>query len=112
MARPHSTPWPTAPGSVFFSDVASAATLSRAVRDARIVRLAPGLFTADGRADPGELVARNRWEILARLVPDALIADRSAAGGGLPSAGVLTVVSTGRKEAITLPGLIVVPRAG
>src|SRR3954454_466464 len=84
MARLPTTPWPTAPGSVFFADVASAAMLSRATKDARIRRLARGLYSADLRADPAELVARNRWTVLARLVPDTLIADRSAAEGGRP----------------------------
>jgi len=97
---------------VFFGDVTSAATLSRAVRDGRVRRLATGLFTSDLRADGVELVARNRWAIVARLVPDALIADRSAAEAGMPVAGVLTVVSNDRKEALRLPGLTVAPRRG
>ena len=112
MARPPTTPWPTTPGSVFFGDVASAATLSRAVKDGRIRRLMRGVFTADLHATPADLVARNRWAIVARLVPDALIADRSAAEGGIPSAGVLTVVSDERREDLALPGLVVAPRPG
>jgi len=97
---------------VFFGDVASVATLSRAVDDGRIRRLARGLYSADRRADPAELVARNRWAIVARLVPDALIADRSAAEGGTPAGGVLTVVSSERKEDLVLPGLVIAPRVG
>ncbi len=112
MARQQATPWPTAPGSVFFGDVASAATISRAVKDGRVRRLVRGLFTADLRSGPVELVARNRWDIVARLVPDALIADRSAAEGGMPAAGLLTVVSNERKEPLELPGLVVVARPG
>jgi Fic/DOC family len=112
MPRSHATPWPTAPGSVFFGDVASAATLSRATKDGRIRRLARGLFSADIRADSVELVARNRWAIVARLVPDALIADRSAANGGMPTESVLTVVSAERKEKLVLPGLVIAPRLG
>lgn len=112
MARQPATPWPTNPGSVFFGDVANVATLSRAVKDGRIRRLARGLYSADLRADPAELVARNRWVIVARLVPDALIADRSAAEGGMPVAGVLTVVSEQRKEPLELPGLVIAPRLG
>jgi hypothetical protein len=96
---------------VFFGDVASAAALSRATKADRIRRLARGVYTADLRSDPAELVARNRWAIIARLLPDALLADRSAAEGGVPSAGVLTVVSSERKEDIELPGLTVRPRA-
>lgn len=112
MARQPATPWPTNPGSVFFSDVASDATLSRATKDGRIRRLARGLYSVDLRSDPAELVARNRWKIVARLVPDALIADRSAADGGMPAGGVLTVVSNERKEDVVLPGLVIAPRAG
>lgn len=112
MARQPTTPWPTTPGSVFFGDAASGATLSRAVKDGRIRRLARGLYSADLRGAPAELVARNRWKIVARFVPDALIADRSAAEGGLPAGGVLTVVSSERKEALVLPGLVVSPRSG
>ena len=112
MARRLSAPWPTTPGSVFFGDVASVATLSRAVKDGRLRRLARGLYSADWHAEPAELVARNRWAIVARLVPDALIADRSAAAGGMPVAGSLTVVSTERKEELVLPGLVISPRQG
>ncbi|MGH9041311.1 MAG: Fic family protein [Acidimicrobiia bacterium] len=97
---------------MFFSDVASVATLSRATTAGRIRRLTRGLYSADLRADPAELVARNRWTILARVVPDALIADRSAAGGGMPAGGVLTVVSSERKEVVVLPGLVIAPRPG
>ncbi len=112
MARQPTTPWPTTPGSVFFGDAASGALLSRATKDGRIRRLARGLYSADLRADPVELIARNRWKIVAHLVPDAVIADRSAAEGGMPAGGVLTVISTERKEDVTLPGLIVAPRRG
>ncbi|MEX2548577.1 MAG: Fic family protein [Chloroflexota bacterium] len=112
MARQPTTPWPTTPGSVFFGDAASGATLSRATKDGRIRRLARGIYTADFRADPAELIARNRWKIVAHLVPDAVIADRSAAEGGMPAGGVLTVISNERKEDVTLPGLIVAPRPG
>lgn len=112
MPRTPAAPWPTTPGSVFFGGVASDATLSRATRDGRIRRLAPGLYSADLRSDPAELIARNRWAVVARFVPDALIADRSAAEGGLPVAGVLTVVSNERSEDVKLPGLVVAPRPG
>jgi hypothetical protein len=112
MARQPATPWPTTPGSVFFGDAVSGATLSRATKDGRIRRLAPGLYSADLRSDPAELIARNRWAVVARFAPDAVIADRSAAEGGMPVAGVLTVISNERAEDVNLPGLIVAPRPG
>ncbi len=112
MTRHPVTPWPTTPGSVFFGDVASDATLSRATKDDRIRRLARGLYSADLRSDPAELIARNRWKVVARVVPDAVIADRSAAEGGMPAGGVLTVISNERTENVKLPGLIIAPRPG
>ncbi len=112
MPRQPATPWPTTPGSVFFGDVASGATLSRATKDGRIRRLARGLYSADLRTDPAELIARNRWKIVAHFLPEAVIADRSAAAGGMPAGGVLTVISNERTENVALPGLIVAPRQG
>ena len=112
MPRQPATPWPTTPGSVFFGNAASGAMLSRATKDGRIRRLARGLYSADLRADPTELIARNRWKVVAHLLPDAVIADRSAAEGGMPAGGVLTVISNERREDVTLPGLIVAPRSG
>lgn len=86
--------------------------MSRAVTSHRIRRLAAGVYSADLDADPTELVARNRWEIVARLIPDALIADRSAAADGIPTDDALFVVSRQRARPLTLPGLVVVPRPG
>ena len=62
-------------GWVFFSDATSGATLSRATEDGRVWRP----YSAELRAEPEELLARNRWTIVARLMPDAVIADRWAA---------------------------------
>jgi hypothetical protein len=112
MARQRTTPWPTTPGSIFFGDLASGATLSRATKDGRIRRLARGLYSADLRADPAELITRNRWKVVAGFVPDAVIADRSAAEGGMPAGGVLTIISSDRTEDVILPGLIIAPRPG
>ncbi len=97
---------------MFFGGVASAATLSRAVTAGRIRRLARSVYTADLRADPASIIERNRWTILAELVPDALIADRSAAENGMPAAGVLHIVSATRSRELRLPGLTVSPRPG
>ena len=112
MARPPVTPWPVDSGSVFFRDAASPATLSRATRDGRIRRLAPGVYTADLGTDPTELIRRNRWAVVAELVPDALIADRSAATGARSTDEHLFVVSAERVRDLALPGLVIVPRKG
>jgi hypothetical protein len=112
MARLPTTSWPTGPGTVFFRGATSAATLSRATRDGRIRRIAPGVYSADLLADPEDLVRRNRWSIVAALVPDALIADRSAATGAKSTDAYLFVVSSERSRDLELPGLVIVPRRG
>ncbi len=112
MTRTTTTPWPTARGSVFFNDVAPASTLSRAVASGRIRRLAAGIYTADLTTPPELLVDGNRWEILARIAPDAIVADRSAANNGLPVDGFLFIISDERHRDIVLPGLTIVPRPG
>jgi hypothetical protein len=97
---------------VFFADVAGKSTLSRAVSQGRVRRLAREVYTADLSADPARLVLKNRWEILAYLVPDAMIADRSAATDGEVAAGALFVVSNQRSRPVPLPGLVIRPRPG
>lgn len=109
MPRRPSSPWPIEPGSVFFADAASQPTLSRAVTAGRIRRLAVGVYSADLDAEPAQLISRNRWEVIARLIPDALIADRSAAADGAPADDALFIVSK-RARPLLLPGLAVVPR--
>ena len=78
---------------MFFGDAASAPTLSRAVTAGRIRRLASRVYSADLAADEAALVARNRWQIIGRIIPDAVVADRSAAQDGRPGDGTLFVVS-------------------
>lgn len=112
MPRLPTAPWPTTRGSVFFGDATNSAQLSRAISDGRIRRIARGVYSADLTTDAVELVARNRWSIVRHLVPDALIADRSAAAGGLPVAGRLTIGSAERRRDIVLPDLIISPRDG
>lgn len=112
MTRSKSTPWPTGRRTVFFDDVTSRSTLGRAVAAGRIRRLAPRLYSADLASDPADIVAANRWPILGRLLPGAIVVDRSAAHNGSPSDGCLFVaVERGRKP-LQLPGLEVHVRSG
>lgn len=112
MARTVSTPWPTEARTVFFDDVASRDTLSRAVANGRIRRLAPRLYSADLLSDPAEIVVENRWRILGRILPGAVIADRSAAENGSVAAGVLFVAAEGNRRVVRLPGMEIRIRPG
>lgn len=120
MATSRRDPWPRSPNSVFFAGEASASQLSRAVRDGRIRRIARGVYTADLRTDPQRLIQRNVWAVVGHFVPDAIIADRTAATG-VPTPGLtphgdevsyVFVVSAERTRDVLLPGLIIRPRTG
>ena len=83
----------------------------RAVAAGRARRIARGVYTPDlGRPLP-ELVREHLWQILGHLVPDALIADRSA-GPAMIVSDTLFVVSQHRARSLVLPGLRVAVRVG
>lgn len=106
-AEAQAPPWPSATGTVFLSsEVALSATaINNAVRDGRIRKLAPNIYTADLGESSESLIRANQWQILAGLVQDAIVADRSALYDGMAVEGVLSVVSNLRSKSINLPGL-------
>lgn len=101
------TAWPEV---VFADDVLSRAALSKAVKERRAIRLAPGIYTGRVFSDPEEIVRRNWAQIIDHELPGAVISDRSARRGG-PERRLLTVVHT-RRRPLLLPGLTVLPRPG
>jgi len=74
--------------------------------------LAPKIYTADLTSDPAEVVLANPWAILAKLCPGAVVADRSAAAGGLIANGVLFIVADTPRRKFELPGLEIRVRRG
>ena len=97
---------------MFFDDVASRPVLARAIREGRVLRLAPKVYTADLMSAPEETVTANRWAILARILPGAVIADRTAAEDGRVISGRLFVVSDLPRRLVRLPGLEIQVRPG
>ena len=112
MARRPGIHWPTGARTVFFDDAASAATLSKAVKERRIRRLAPRVYSADFVSSDDEIVSKNCWKIVGKFLPGALIADRSAAEDGRVVDGRLFVVANTRRKSIHLPGLEIQIRPG
>ena len=112
MAETSSHRWPTGPRTVFFDDVASRTTLSKAVTAGRIRRLGPKIFSADTTSPPEEIVAANWSSITGHLLPGATIVDRSAATSGDISDGTLFVTADTTKTRLTLPGLEIRIRKG
>lgn len=98
------------------ADMASA-TATRAIRDGRLRRVARGVVTDELDGTIEEVVERHLLELVGRLVPQAVITDRSAHAGGRPvTAGdglqILYVAHPDRSRDLALPGHLVSVRPG
>jgi hypothetical protein len=87
------------------------AVLSRATSRGTLRRLARGIYTGDVARDPVEVVRSHIWSITAALFPGAVLVDRSAVTGGIPSDGGL-FVDHRRQRPVELPGATIWPRRG
>jgi hypothetical protein len=83
----------------------------RAVDAGRARRIARGVYTTDTSTPLDRVVRDNLWTIVAHLVPDAVIVDRSA-GPTLLEGNTLFVASADRTRDVELPGLRVAVRPG
>ena len=104
--------WPTQDGSVFFSSEYPKTSVTRALNEDRLRRLASGLLTADVVSDPAALIDANRWLIIKDSMPDAVLVDRTAALAGATWETSLFVATEARATPLELPGLTVFPREG
>ena len=87
------------------------AVISRANQRGTLRRLAPGLYTGVVDEEPAQVVRRHLLSIVARELPGAVIVDRTARSGGVPTNGILYVAHP-RTRPLALPGATVVPRRG
>ncbi|MHB1446659.1 MAG: Fic family protein [Acidimicrobiales bacterium] len=87
------------------------ATLTEMVRAGQIRRLGRGIYTTDLRSPPAAVIRANWVEILSRLMPGAVISDRSAVAGSPDPRGNLFVVHD-RVRPLRLSGLTVYARPG
>lgn len=101
-----------AAGEIVFANGKNRARLSRATTAGRLRRIARGIYAEDLDSPAEEIVTRHRWAIVAHVVPDAIIVDRSAASGGAPAHGNLFVASSQRARDVELPGLRIAVRNG
>jgi hypothetical protein len=74
MPKKLQSSWPEA----FVSDASIAVSVSRAVAKGHLRKLAPRLYTSNLADAPEAIIRRNLWPIVGGLVPDGLIADRTA----------------------------------
>jgi Fic/DOC family len=98
--------------TVLFTNNRNRSALSRGAQAGRLRRIAAGIYTDEIDRSDADVVARHRWEIVAHLIPDAVIVDRSAASSGSPAGEILFVASEIRRRDVRLPGLTVAVREG
>jgi hypothetical protein len=97
--------------SIVLSKDQPAATINKRVRRGELARLARGVYTTQVDRDPEDVVREHVFEIVGRMLPGAVITDRSARTGA-PVDGVLYVAHPARERTIELPGLKVRARTG
>jgi hypothetical protein len=68
--------------TVIFASEVPAATISDRVRRGQLVRLATGVYTTDVISDRAAVVRREWHIIVGKMLPRAVITDRSAISGG------------------------------
>ena len=86
--------------------VAESRRVLRLAADKVVRRIVPGVYTSN-LTSPLENVVLRKWtQLVAHLVPDALVSHRSAFDGG-PRNGVLVVSSPDTRRKIELPGLVI-----
>ncbi|MCS5732862.1 Fic family protein [Herbiconiux daphne] len=89
------------------SDFPSVGTRARKVAAGEIVSIARGLWSDDVNRDPTDVVRDNWMTIVGKMLPGAVISDRS--GFALRPIGGELYVSHARGSKLVLPGLIVYP---
>ena len=102
---------PTA--EIFAVDARTRSVASKATRAGRLRRIVQGVYTRDLSTPLDVLVRTRLLEVVAAVRPGAVIADRSAALGGILTADNLLFVVHERQPDVTLPGEVVIrSRAG
>jgi hypothetical protein len=81
------------------------------VKSGKLRKLASRLYTTDFAAPPEEIVRRHLWRTVGRLVPGALVADRTALTLKPAADGSIFVISS-KRRAIVLPGIVIRSRKG
>lgn len=96
-------------------DMASA-TASRKVGAGEFRRVARGIVTDEIQGELEDVVERHLYELVGRLIPDAVVTDRSAREGGRPieaedGTRILYIAHPERRRDLELPGHIVSVRS-
>lgn len=96
---------------VFASTTELSRVVSRALKAGTLRQIGPRVYTRNLQDPPEILIRRHLWPLLSSIMPEALIADRTAIEFKPSPDGSIFVVSD-RKRPLELPGVTVRPRKG
>jgi hypothetical protein len=85
--------------------------IARAVEANKLREIGSRLYTSNLREKPEELIRRKIWDVVATMVPNAVIVDRTALERKPASDGSVFLVGTSNRE-IELPGVTLKVRKG
>lgn len=96
---------------IILSTTENRKSVAYGVETGSLRKLAPKLYTNNLDDKPEAIVKRNLWQIISLLVPNALVADRTAIELKPSSDGSIFIISE-RKRDIELPGVTIRTRKG
>lgn len=88
------------------SDPVISRTISQAVKDRILQKLAPRLYTSNLKDSPETIIRRNLYHILSEYFPGAVISHRTALEGGPSSEGIVVLTYKYTKK-LLLPGIVI-----
>jgi hypothetical protein len=105
-------PRPASPlPEIFLSTPQLASRVSRDLKEGRVRKLAPALYTTNVTESPEALVRRHLWRVASLVFPDAVITDRTAFEAGASSDGSVFLAATAARD-VALPGVTLRARRG
>jgi hypothetical protein len=103
---------PAAPlPELFVSTPQLAARVSRDLKEGRLRKLAPTVYTTNLTEAPESLVRRQLWQVASLIFPDAVITDRTAFEAGPAKDGSVFLAGTSARD-VALPGVTLRARQG
>jgi hypothetical protein len=102
---------PSALPEIFLSTPQLASRVSRELKEGRVRKLAPSLYTTNVTEAPETLVRRQLWQVASLVFPDAVITDRTAFEAG-PSSDGSVFLAAGTARDVALPGATLRTRQG
>ena len=96
---------------IFLTTPQLASRVSRDLKQGRVRRLAPSIYTTNVTDAPESLVRRQLWQVASLVFPNAVITDRTAFEAG-PSHDGSVFLAAGTAREVALPGVTLRARKG